>query len=101
MWFVSMFMACELTSRYVAMTLFDDVLPNIVAPWSILLNLIKNMFNIMSDIFVVMTDFYYEDYYSMYFWFGDIFYQLMVISPYESDYEYYQGNDPDEKPHFD
>lgn len=93
MWYVSIFMACELTQRYITMTLVEDVLPNVLAPWNIWLNLAKNQFNIISDIFVILADIHYQDYNSMSFWIGDIFYQMMVISPYDSDDEYYQGND--------
>ena len=69
-----MFVACELTTRYVWMTVYEDVLGNIQNPLHILENLVRNQFNLLSDVFVIVTDFFYSDRYSVSFWFGDVFY---------------------------
>jgi len=85
-WYVVMFITCELTSRYIYQTVSDDVIGNIMEPLNILQNLARNQFNLISDLFVIAADFFYQDHYSVSFWLGDVFYQIMVMEPDEDEY---------------
>ena len=58
-WYVVMFITCELSSRYIYMTVSDDVISNIMEPMNILQNLARNQFNLISDLLVIATDFFY------------------------------------------
>ena len=61
------------------LTFDDEVRANIYEPYRLLLNVMRNQFNITSDIIVLMSNYFYKDNYSMSFWLGDIFYQVIVI----------------------
>ena len=46
----------------------------------------RNQFNIFSDYIVIVADLFYHDYFSMSFWMGDIVYNLIVMEPFQYDY---------------
>lgn len=77
-WYTPIFVSCELSSRYISLTLFDEVQTNLSSPHNIFLNVIRNQFNLFSDLSVIMADLVYSEYYSMAFWIGDIVYNLIV-----------------------
>ena len=84
-WYTPIFQTCELSTEYILLTLLNDVQTNLGAPYNILLNLIRNQFNLLSDAVVLVADIFYEDSFSMTFWIGDIFYNLVVMDPLEYD----------------
>ena len=83
MWWTPMFLTCELSARYIVLTLMQEVRSNLLAPWNILLNLIKNNFSVASDTMVLIANFFYNDQFSTAFWLGDLFYLLAVMQPQE------------------
>jgi len=84
-WITPVFVACHLTQVYINLTLYDEVWANFSAPYKLLLNLMRNQFNLTSDLVVLLSNWFYKDYFSMGFWLGDIFYQIAVfqIMPYD------------------
>lgn len=80
-----MFVTCHLTAAYVNLTLMDEVWANVSSPYRIVLNLMRNEFNITTDLVVLMSNWFYRDFFSMSFWIGDIVYQIVVIQPVAFD----------------
>ena len=80
-WATPIFLGCDLTNRYIFLTLMSEVVNNFSNPWAIFLNIIKNNFNIVTDSIVIMADTYFDDVFSLSFWAGDIFYNLVVTQP--------------------
>jgi hypothetical protein len=73
---------------------------NFVAPYKLVLNLMRNQFNLTSDLVVLLSNWFYKDYFSMSFWLGDIFYQIAVYQtmPYDvtdlfDDSDHYEESD--------
>ena len=78
-WSTPIMLGCDLTSRYIMLTLLSEVLNNFSNPINLFLNVIKNNFNIATDAIVIMADAYFNDVFSLSFWAGDIFYNLAVM----------------------
>lgn len=80
-WSTPILLGCDLATRYIFLTLLNEVVNNFSQPYLVLLNFIKNNFNIVTDAVVIMADAYFNDIFSLSFWAGDIFYNVAVIQP--------------------
>lgn len=78
-WSTPIMLGCDLSTRYIFLTLMSEVVNNFSSPWRLFLNVIKNNFNIVTDSIVIMADAYFDDIFSLSFWAGDIFYNLAVM----------------------
>ena len=81
MWYTPIFLGCELAGRFIGLTLFNDVLTNLQNPYTFGLNLLRNQFNIITDIMVLIANLFYDDNFSLVFWIGDLVYQIVVMQP--------------------
>ena len=94
-WGVPVFLTCELTSRFIGLSIMDEVLFNFQNPYRILLNLVKNEFNLLSDFLVLISDVFYKDNFSLCFWVGDLLYNIVVMQPVDYDVStLFQNDDP-------
>lgn len=78
-WSTPIMLGCDLSIRYILLTVMHEVVRNFKNPFNIILNFIKNNFNIVTDSIVIMADTYFDDVFSLSFWAGDIFYNLAVM----------------------
>jgi len=80
-----MLLGCDLSTRFVFLTLLNEVVNNFSQPYKVFLNVLRHQFNIVADAVVIMSDAYFSDVFSLSFWAGDIFYNVAVIEPFELD----------------
>ena len=88
-WYTPIFLSCELSFRFMGLTLFSDVQNNLENPQNFGFNFMKNLFFITTDVLVLMADQFYSDDLSFAFWTGDIFYQIAVQNPLEYEIPQY------------
>ena len=81
-WGTPILLGCDLSSRYIMLTLLNEVINNFSNPVNIFFNVVKNNFNIVTDSIVIMADSYFDDIFSLSFWAGDIFYNIAVMQPF-------------------
>uniref|UniRef100_A0A7S3CTW0 Uncharacterized protein n=1 Tax=Strombidium rassoulzadegani TaxID=1082188 RepID=A0A7S3CTW0_9SPIT len=79
-WWLPIYISCELSSRYLyqSLSVLEDKFNNL---WKLPLNLVENLFFVLSDSTVFLSDYFYKDYFSLSFWIGDLLYQIVIDEP--------------------
>lgn len=77
-WSLPILLGCDLSNKFVAMGLEKYVYAKYENVGLVFWNFLINFHYMLLDWFVLMADFFFDDYFSVAFWSGDIFYHLMV-----------------------
>jgi len=70
---------CYKTGTFALYVISTDIRANILEPWSIGINVMVEMFYILSNIAAEMANNYYQDWYSFSYFLGDMVYRFFVV----------------------
>lgn len=70
---------CYTSERDIERTVKDHVIDNFKNPMLLVVNLAVEHFYIISALTVLFADFNYEDWFSLFYWMGDLLYRLIIV----------------------
>mmetsp|Transcript_43105 Transcript_43105/g.31485 ORF Transcript_43105/g.31485 Transcript_43105/m.31485 type:complete len:180 (+) Transcript_43105:799-1338(+) len=76
---------CHDSSLFIVATITQEVAINFAYPVNILENIFFEFFRIVSGVMATIANAFYEDYFSLFYWIGDLLYRVFVI--YHGDFQ--------------
>jgi len=70
---------CYKVSQLISHTLSYQVMLNVNQPIQLLYNVASQSFYITSALLAQFANFNYHDWFSLFYWFGDIFFRILVV----------------------